>query len=671
MLAKDIAANPGQWISNLGAGVMDGIRNHLWTAFQTAVKEWFNQKVEELLGLGTTIWNLLKKGGMGMAEIGHMAWEGIKSAIPPALIQILIEKLVAMIVPAAGAVLAVIEGLQAAWGTVSRILQAMERFMAFMKAVKSGQSGPPFGAMLAAAGVILIDFAANWLLKRVQGAASKVAGKIKEIAKRIGDKLKKAMKKVGQKLRGGMKKLGDKAKKLKEKFFGKKSQDKNQNSKHKKGEKNKDEDKEGKKKEKLDKAVAAIKPQVERILKSGTSGLYLKAKLLFWKVRYGLTSLILDGSGKITAKVNPEADVAQAKKAALEGLLTVLFNKAQKDYSKQHEDEQLGRSLLPVLAAGEKDAERLILKDRGSRSRIAEARRKWRNREPNSLNGLSSIEQAMVLRTRVVSRPKGTRIKVASGVEILIPKQGGRGKIEFSKKAMANYGTAAQSLTEQIEKYGLSKEAVLSIVYGRQEAKEGKLRILRFLLKSDLKRRVQEEKRTKGKIYPGRIGGEVAEIHKFEKALRQLSTLSQAYEPSRRAGIHTANIVTSTMAMQDKTVGLDKLLSSEGEMAPMTPKGVAPEPTTKKKSNQKLANEKKAEKLMYQRIGYIFRQLLDTAKRQEILVSEGGYDLKDLATAVELWLEQRRSLSPQNLIARENLLRIEIVKLMSSHNGKV
>jgi hypothetical protein len=151
VLAKDIAGNPGQWLSNLGAGAMDGIKNHFWGAFQTAVKEWFSQKVEDVLGLGMTIWNVLKQGGINTAEVGKMAWEGIKSAIPAVLIGIVIEKVVSMIVPAAGTVLLIIEGLQAAWGTVSRILQAFDRFMAFLKAVKTGQAGPPFGAAVAAA----------------------------------------------------------------------------------------------------------------------------------------------------------------------------------------------------------------------------------------------------------------------------------------------------------------------------------------------------------------------------------------------------------------------------------------------------------------------------------------------------------------------------------------
>src|SRR5262249_45346089 len=37
VLIKDVAANPMQWIRNLGAAVVDGIRNHLWKALKDAI----------------------------------------------------------------------------------------------------------------------------------------------------------------------------------------------------------------------------------------------------------------------------------------------------------------------------------------------------------------------------------------------------------------------------------------------------------------------------------------------------------------------------------------------------------------------------------------------------------------------------------------------------------
>lgn len=188
-LVKDIAANPRQWLTNLLESAKDGLRNHLWKAFQIAIKRWFSEKVEEVLGLGLTIWNVLKAGGLSLARIGAMAWEAIKTAIPPTLIQILIEKLISLLVPAAAAVMLIIETLQAAWGTIRRVLEAFERFFAFLKAVRRGKAGPLFANALAAAAVAVIDFAANWLLKRLRKPAGAIAKKLKALAKKLGKKL--------------------------------------------------------------------------------------------------------------------------------------------------------------------------------------------------------------------------------------------------------------------------------------------------------------------------------------------------------------------------------------------------------------------------------------------------------------------------------------------------
>ena len=109
-------------------------------------------------------------------------------AIPMALVAILIEKLVAMIVPAAGALMAIIEGLQAAWGTVSRIIAAFSAFMAFLSAVQGGGAGPQFATALASAAVVVLDFVANWLLKKLRGPASKVGRKLEGMAGKLKGK---------------------------------------------------------------------------------------------------------------------------------------------------------------------------------------------------------------------------------------------------------------------------------------------------------------------------------------------------------------------------------------------------------------------------------------------------------------------------------------------------
>ncbi|OJH34521.1 DUF4157 domain-containing protein [Cystobacter ferrugineus] len=310
-LIKDIAANPGQWLANLGAAVMDGLRNHLWKALKSAVAEWFNQKLEAVLGLGTTLLNLLVKGGLSIAKIGQMAWNALKEAIPPALIQLLVEKLVSMIIPAAGAVLAIIEGLQAAWGTVSRILQAMDRFIAFLKAVKTGGAGPQFANAVAAGAVAVIEFVANWLLARLRKPAGAVAGRLRAIGRKILDKLKRALKKVGQALKKAWRKLKARFKKS----FKRKG----------KGEQKKDKRKAAE--ERLDKAERELRPRIAGMLQKGTPGALFQARLLAWRIQYRLSRLDVRQRGdrfNVIAVINPQRELGEGLSASDQKLLAAL-----------------------------------------------------------------------------------------------------------------------------------------------------------------------------------------------------------------------------------------------------------------------------------------------------------------------------------------------------------
>jgi Domain of unknown function (DUF4157) len=200
VLIADVAANPGQWLRNLGASIRDGITNHLWPALKCAVKGWFNSKVEEILGLARAIFTLLRQGGIMFAEVGRMVWEAIKAALPTVVIQLLIEKLISLLVPAASAVMLIIDGLRAAWGAINRIIAAFEAFIAFLRAVKFGSAGRQFATMLSAAAVAVIDFMANFLLLRLRGPAQGVAGRLRAIAQRIGQRLRgvgQAIRRVG------------------------------------------------------------------------------------------------------------------------------------------------------------------------------------------------------------------------------------------------------------------------------------------------------------------------------------------------------------------------------------------------------------------------------------------------------------------------------------------
>ena len=335
-LIVDIAGNPGAWLSNLGKGIVEGIKNHLWAALKGAIQSWFHGKVDGVLGLGQMIWQVLTKGGISLAQVGKMAWEALKQAIPMALVQILIEKLVSMIVPAAGAIMAIIEGLQAAWATASRILQAMQRFIAFLKAVKSGNAGPAFAQALAAGAVAVIDFVSNWLLSKLKGAASKVGSKIKEIAQKILARLKSVASKVWGKVKQGAgkvvkaiansragKAVGNLVNKGKARY-----QQWKQKREDKKNAGKTPQQIEQEKQQRLDKAVAAIQPKVAALLRWGVPKLVLKGALAAMRVAYRLTSLGLANEDaeetQLVAKVNPEAYVTKVIEENKEAILRIV-----------------------------------------------------------------------------------------------------------------------------------------------------------------------------------------------------------------------------------------------------------------------------------------------------------------------------------------------------------
>lgn len=305
-LIKDVAAGPVKWIGNLGAAVIDGIKNHLWKAFKAAVQQWFNSKLEQVLGLGTMVWGLIKSGGLSVAKVGKMAWEDIKAMIPAALTRILVEKLVAMIVPAAGAVMAIVEGLQAAWGTVQQIVTAFNKFMAFLKAVKKGNAGPQFASALAAAAVAVIDFVANWLIAKLTKGAAKIGGKIKALAKKILGR--KKGKRQGKQVIGKASSSGGMAKRGK--ADNKRKPDKSGASKKpKKTAEGKKEEarkrKERQKRERLDKAKRELTPKIKRMLDKGVNKVYLKTRLIAWKTFYRLRKLSF-ANKKIIIANSPE-----------------------------------------------------------------------------------------------------------------------------------------------------------------------------------------------------------------------------------------------------------------------------------------------------------------------------------------------------------------------------
>ncbi|MFF9785414.1 eCIS core domain-containing protein [Streptomyces nigrescens] len=190
-LVADIAPDPGGWLKGAGSAAKTGIQEHLWGAIKSAVKQWFDTKVEGILGLGKAVINVLVKGCMSVKQIGKMAWDAIVASLPMMIASLVIEKVVSMIIPAAGAILTIVQGLMAAWESISSILTAFSKFFAYLKAVKAGPAACLFAEAVAAGVVALLDFITNFLLQRLGRATKGVGKRLKAMAQKITAGLKK------------------------------------------------------------------------------------------------------------------------------------------------------------------------------------------------------------------------------------------------------------------------------------------------------------------------------------------------------------------------------------------------------------------------------------------------------------------------------------------------
>ncbi|MFJ5681337.1 DUF4157 domain-containing protein [Streptomyces sp. NPDC093099] len=182
LIAADIITDPGGWISGAAASAEDGARNYLFQEIVSAVKNWFNEKIQEVLGLPKAIFDALLNGGVSKEQMAEEAWQEAQPQLPFIIGEIVVTKIIAKLIPGAGWVLAIIDALKAAWGALSEILQAFGAFMDYLKAVKGGNAGLLFAKAVASGVVALLELAYQALLSGVARYVKKVGDRLKGVA---------------------------------------------------------------------------------------------------------------------------------------------------------------------------------------------------------------------------------------------------------------------------------------------------------------------------------------------------------------------------------------------------------------------------------------------------------------------------------------------------------
>ncbi|WP_306922342.1 hypothetical protein [Streptomyces luteogriseus] len=187
---NDIVSDPGDWISKAGAAAETGAKEHLFEEVKTAVRAWFNQKVQEIIGIPLEDFQELVSGGVSVEQMAQMAWDEALPQLPVIIGVMVVEKVVAKLIPGAGWVMAVIDALQTAWGALSEILAAFGLFMDFLKSVKSGNGALPFAKAVAAGVVALLELIYEFLVEGVSRFMGKVAERLGGMLKNLRTKRK-------------------------------------------------------------------------------------------------------------------------------------------------------------------------------------------------------------------------------------------------------------------------------------------------------------------------------------------------------------------------------------------------------------------------------------------------------------------------------------------------
>ncbi|RKT89240.1 protein of unknown function [Saccharopolyspora antimicrobica] len=196
MIAADFLSDPGGWLSGAKGSAEDGAKNHFFREVKNAVKTWFQQKIEEIIGLPKEIINKLIKGGLTLEWIVKQVWDAVVPQLPFIIGEIVITKVIAKLIPGAGWVMAVIDAIKTAIGALGEILRAFGAVLTWLRSVRKGGAGVLFAKAVAAGVVALLELAYEFLLSGIGKYVGKVGSRLKDIAKRMATKGRK--KKPGQ-----------------------------------------------------------------------------------------------------------------------------------------------------------------------------------------------------------------------------------------------------------------------------------------------------------------------------------------------------------------------------------------------------------------------------------------------------------------------------------------
>ncbi|CAL9668557.1 eCIS core domain-containing protein [Streptomyces sp. enrichment culture] len=185
MIAVDFLSDPGGWLGGAKNSAVDGAKNHLFREVSTAVKAWFQEKIQEVIGVPKAIIDKLVRGGFSLDRIVKEAWDAVVPQLPLIIGELVITKVVAKLIPGAGWVMAVIDAIRTAWGALSAILSSLDAVLTWLKAVRTGGAGILFAKAVAAGVVALLEVLYQALLSGIGKYVAKVGRRLRGVAAKL------------------------------------------------------------------------------------------------------------------------------------------------------------------------------------------------------------------------------------------------------------------------------------------------------------------------------------------------------------------------------------------------------------------------------------------------------------------------------------------------------
>ncbi|MFF3785794.1 DUF4157 domain-containing protein [Streptomyces sp. NPDC001933] len=186
LIAVDFLSDPGGWLSGAKNSAVDGAKNHLFREVVSAVKTWFQSKIEEIIGVPKAIIERLIKGGFTLEKIVKETWDAVVPMLPVIIGEIIITKVIAKLIPGAGWAMAVIDAIRTAIGALSEILRAIGAVISWLKVVRMGGAGILFAKAVAAGVVALLELAYEALMSGIGKYVAKVGKRLKGVAAKLG-----------------------------------------------------------------------------------------------------------------------------------------------------------------------------------------------------------------------------------------------------------------------------------------------------------------------------------------------------------------------------------------------------------------------------------------------------------------------------------------------------